>query len=47
MADLFDILLGVARDSGMLREGTATGGSTTTIVDNVGRDEQLLTLGEN
>ena len=39
MADLFDILLGVARDSGMLREGTATGGSTTTIVDNVGRDE--------
>ena len=39
MADLFDILLGVARDSGMLREGTATGGGTTTIVDNVGRDE--------
>jgi hypothetical protein len=39
MAILFDILLGVARDSGMLREGIATGGSTTTILDSVGRTE--------
>jgi hypothetical protein len=36
---LFDVLLGVARGTAMLREGKATGGATTNIVDSVQRTE--------
>jgi hypothetical protein len=37
--NLFDILLGVARGTAMLREGKASGGATTNIVDSVQRTE--------
>ncbi|MDP6769383.1 MAG: hypothetical protein QF704_01655, partial [Anaerolineales bacterium] len=43
---LFDVLLGVARGTAMLREGKATGGSTTTIVDTVERNESADAFNE-
>lgn len=36
---LFDLTLAVARELGILQEGTASGGSTTTIVDSTERTE--------
>lgn len=37
--NIFDLSYMVARELGVLEEGTATGGSTTTLIDTVYRDE--------
>jgi hypothetical protein len=40
MTILFDVLLGIARETGMLRDGVVDSGSTTTIVDAAERNEE-------